>query len=265
MPKLSILDRYTKLSFPSSLVKKFMVSEIKNKSYVIDTVKEKNDKKDDKKEDNKTEKDKEIQFISVSNSHLIITKLIESLINYLITESVLYKTKSNVGLYELQYRDIETAIYKNNELKENFIYSVFNYQSDIHYEVIDNKELVKYLNDMDNNVKVENDAINFIQYLINCYCCKFIKIAYSIMKEYNKIRINSSIIKICLNVMFSGKYYCRIIKETEEMVSMIDSFREEKKQENEKKKEDKTGGNGEIKNEEEKEKEKGEDNSNGEK
>ncbi len=57
------------------------------------------------------------------------------------------------------------------------------------------------------------------------------------MKEYNKIRINSSIIKICLNVMFSGKYYCRIIKETEEMVSMIDSFREEKKQENEKKKE----------------------------
>ena len=40
MPKLSILDRYTKLSFPSSLVKKFMVSEIKNKSYVIDTAKE---------------------------------------------------------------------------------------------------------------------------------------------------------------------------------------------------------------------------------
>ena len=63
----------------------------------------------------------------------LFTKLIESLINYLITESVLYKTKSNVGLYELQYRDIETAIYKNNELKENFIYSVFNYQSDIHY------------------------------------------------------------------------------------------------------------------------------------
>ena len=113
---------------------------------------------------------------------------------------------------------------------------------------------------MDNNVKVENDAINFIQYLINCYCCKFIKIAYSIMKEYNKIRINSSIIKICLNVMFSGKYYCRIIKETEEMVSMIDSFREEKKQENEKKKEDKTGGNGESKNAEV-----GEDNSNVEK
>ena len=55
MPKLSILDRYTKLSFPSSLVKKFMVSEIKNKSYVIDTVK---DQKNDKKEDNKTEKDK---------------------------------------------------------------------------------------------------------------------------------------------------------------------------------------------------------------
>ena len=263
MPKLSILDRYTKLSFPSSLVKKFMVSEIKNKSYVIDTVKEKNDKL---KKDDKTEKDdkeiKEVQFISVSNSHLIITKLIESLINYLITESVLYKTKSNVGLYELQYRDIETAIYKNNELKENFIYSVFNYQSDIHYEVIDNKELVKYLNDIDNNVKVENDTINFIQYLINCYCCKFIKIAYSIMKEYNKIRINSSIIKICLNVMFSGKYYCRIIKETEEMVSMIDSFREEKKQENEKKKEDKRG-NGESKNTEEKEEQ--EDNSNGEK
>lgn len=235
MPKLSVLDRYTKLSFPSSLVKKFMVSEIKNKSYVIDNVKD--DKKDTK------EDKKEIQFISVSNSHLIITKLIESLINYLITESVLYKTKSNVGLYELQYRDIETAIYKNNELKENFIYSVFNYQSDIHYEVIDNKELIKYLNDIDNNVKVENDAINFIQYLINCYCCKFIKIAYSIMKEYNKIRINSSIIKICLNVMFNGKYYCRIIKETEEMVSLIDSFREEKKQENEKKKEDKFGGN----------------------
>lgn len=235
MPKLSVLDRYTKLSFPSSLVKKFMVSEIKNKSYVIDNVKD--DKKDIK------EDKKEIQFISVSNSHLIITKLIESLINYLITESVLYKTKSNVGLYELQYIDIETAIYKNNELKENFIYSVFNYQSDIHYEVIDNKELIKYLNDIDNNVKVENDAINFIQYLINCYCCKFIKIAYSIMKEYNKIRINSSIIKICLNVMFNGKYYCRIIKETEEMVSLIDSFREEKKQENEKKKEDKIGGN----------------------
>ena len=239
MPKLSVLDRYTKLSFPSSLVKKFMVSEIKNKSYVIDNVKD--DKKDTKED--KTENKKEIQFISVSNSHLIITKLIESLINYLITESVLYKTKSNVGLYELQYRDIETAIYKNNELKENFIYSVFNYQSDIHYEVIDNKELIKYLNDIDNNVKVENDAINFIQYLINCYCCKFIKIAYSIMKEYNKIRINSSIIKICLNVMFNGKYYCRIIKETEEMVSLIDSFREEKKQENEKKKEDKFGGN----------------------
>lgn len=242
MPKLSVLDRYTKLSFPSSLVKKFMVSEIKNKSYVIDNVKE--DKKDTK--ENKTENKREIQFISVSNSHLIITKLIESLINYLITESVLYKTKSNVGLYELQYRDIETAIYKNNELKENFIYSVFNYQPDIHYEVIDNKELIKYLNDIDNNVKVENDAINFIQYLINCYCCKFIKIAYSIMKEYNKIRINSSIIKICLNVMFNGKYYCRIIKETEEMVSMIDTFREEKKQENEKKKEDKIGGNGEV-------------------
>lgn len=262
MPKLSILDRYTKLSFPSSLVKKFMVSEIKNKSYVIDTVKEKNDKL---KKDDKTEKDdkeiKEVQFISISNSHLIITKLIESLINYLITESVLYKTKSNVGLYELQYRDIETAIYKNNELKENFIYSVFNYQSDIHYEVIDNKELVKYLNDIDNNVKVENDAINFIQYLINCYCCKFIKIAYSIMKEYNKIRINSSIIKICLNVMFSGKYYCRIIKETEEMVSMIDSFREEKKQENEKKKEDKRGNGGD----EEVKESKNEDNSNSEK
>lgn len=262
MPKLSILDRYTKLSFPSSLVKKFMVSEIKNKSYVIDTVKEKNDKL---KKDDKTEKDnkeiKEVQFISVSNSHLIITKLIESLINYLITESVLYKTKSNVGLYELQYRDIETAIYKNNELKENFIYSVFNYQSDIHYEVIDNKELVKYLNDIDNNVKVENDAINFIQYLINCYCCKFIKIAYSIMKEYNKIRINSSIIKICLNVMFSGKYYCRIIKETEEMVSMIDSFREEKKQENEKKKEDKRGNGGD----EEVKESMNEDNSNSEK
>lgn len=241
MPKLSILDRYTKLSFPSSLVKKFMVSEIKNKSYVINNVKD--DKKDKLVNEDKTENKKEIQFISVSNSHLIITKLIESLINYLITESVLYKTKSNVGLYELQYRDIETAIYKNNELKENFIYSVFNYQPDIHYEVIDNKELIKYLNDIDNNVKVENDAINFIQYLINCYCCKFIKIAYSIMKEYNKIRINSSIIKICLNVMFNGKYYCRIIKETEEMVSLIDTFREEKKQENEKKKEDKIGGN----------------------
>ena len=263
MPKLSILDRYTKLSFPSSLVKKFMVSEIKNKSYVIDNVKD--DKKDKLAKENKTEKDdkKEIQFISVSNSHLIITKLIESLINYLITESVLYKTKSNVGLYELQYRDIETAIYKNNELKENFIYSVFNYQPDIHYEVIDNKELIKYLNDIDNNVKVENDAINFIQYLINCYCCKFIKIAYSIMKEYNKIRINSSIIKICLNVMFNGKYYCRIIKETEEMVSLIDTFREEKKQENEKKKEDKIEGNngGEEDNKESK----NEDISNGEK
>lgn len=247
MPKLSILDRYTKLSFPSSLIKKFMTAEIKNKLCVIENVK---DQKNDKiKKDDKTEKD-EVQFISVSNSHLIITKLIESLINYLITESVLYKTKSNVGLYELQYRDIETAIYKNNELKENFIYSVFNYQSDIHYEVIDNKELIKYLNDIDNNIKVENDAINFIQYLINCYCCKFIKIAYSIMKEYNKIRINSSIIKICLNVMFSGKYYCRIIKETEEMVSMIDSFREEKKQENEKKKEDKNIG-GDDKNKEE--------------
>lgn len=264
MPKLSILDRYTKLSFPSSLVKKFMVSEIKNKSYVIDTIKEKNNKL---KKDDKTEKDdkeiKEVQFISVSNSHLIITKLIESLINYLITESVLYKTKSNVGLYELQYRDIETAIYKNNELKENFIYSVFNYQSDIHYEVIDNKELVKYLNDIDNNIKVENDAINFIQYLINCYCCKFIKIAYSIMKEYNKIRINSSIIKICLNVMFNGKYYYRIIKETEEMVSMIDSFREEKKQENEKKKKDKNeviNGGGDIG-----DKKETEDNSNSEK
>ena len=62
--------------------------------------------------------------------------------------------------------------------------------------------------------------------------------------------------------MFSGKYYCRIIKETEEMVSMIDSFREEKKQDNEKKKEDKRG-NGESKNEEEKKE--GEDNSNVEK
>ena len=49
MPKLSILDRYTKLSFPSSLVKKFMVSEIKNKSYVIDTAKEKNDKNKERK------------------------------------------------------------------------------------------------------------------------------------------------------------------------------------------------------------------------
>lgn len=215
MPKLSSIDSFTKLSFPSSLIKKFMNSEIERKNYSI--------------------KGKEEQLISIGNSQLIITKSIEALISYIITEARLHLTKTNLGLYELQYIDIENAIYKNDELRENFLNVVLKYDKNIHYLVIDNKELINYLDTVDKNVKINNDVINFIQYLINYYCCEFLRIAFIVMKEYNKLRINSTIITICWNVMFIGKYHTRLMKDMEEMVNMIDNFKEEKRKEKEEK------------------------------
>lgn len=213
MVKLTSIDRFTKLSFPSSLLKKFMISEIQNKKYTIG-------------ENN----------ISVGNSHLILTKSIESLLSFIISEATIYLTKSNVGLYELHCKDIIDAIYKSPELSDNFLSIVLKYDKDVHYCVIDNKELLKFLDTIDNNIKIDIDAINFIQYLINRMICSFMKTAYYIMKEYNKIRINGTIIRICWNVIFVGKYHDRLIKEMEEMIGMIDDFREKNKEEKEEKK-----------------------------
>lgn len=228
MPKLSTLDISSKLLIPSSFIKKFLKNEIQLNNYVINI-------KDEKKEDKKKDKN----YISVGNSQYVLTKSIETMIKFIISETIIDLNKSKLGLYELSYIDIENAIYKNDELKNNFLSLILNYNSDIQYNVLENKDLINFIDSINENMKINIDAINFIQYLINYYCCRFLKIAYVVMNEYNKLRINSTIITICWKIMFIGRYQERIIKEMENIIRIIDKIRKEKK---DKKEEEKQNG-----------------------
>lgn len=220
MPKLNKQDEYTKLNIPSSIIKRFMNDIIDKQSYQISTI----DTKD--KEHPITKK----QNISICSSYLIITASVESLISYIITEASLFiNSKSNDGLYELTYDDIETAIYKNDELRENFLKIIQCYNKNLNFNVIENKILNDFIDKIDKNIKLNKNVINFLQYLINYYCCEFLRISYSIMIEFNKLRITSSIIKSCWNIMFIGKYNARLMKEFEEKIMLIDKFKEERK------------------------------------
>lgn len=207
--KLSAIDKFTNLKFSSVLIKKFLLSEIQTKQYKL---------KDD-------------LFISLCNSQIIITKIIDILISYVINEASLNISKSKLGLYDMHYEDIENAIYKNKELKMNFLNVLLSYDNKIHYGVIEDKQLLSFLDMINLNIKVNKDALNFIQYLINYICCEFLRISFNVMKEMHKIRINSSIIKICFNIMFIGDFNKRLIKELEDMIGLIDKYKEINKEE----------------------------------
>jgi len=232
MPKLSTIDDISKLTIPSIYIKKFLKNEIQIKEYKIF-----DDKKDDKKEDN---------FISIGNSQYVLSKSIELMISYLINESIIFMDKGDLGLYDLSFKDIKNAIYQNNELLDNFKELLFDYKPEMNYNVLENKDLISFIDKINKNIKIQNSAINFLQYLINYYCCKFLYYSYCIMKEFNRMRINSSIISICWNILFKGKYHDRIFKEMEEIIALIDTFKKEKKEKDEEKKNKKEEENKKI-------------------
>ena len=91
MPKLSTLDLNSKLLIPSFIIKKFLKNEIKLKNYTI------NIKDDDKKK-------KDNNYISIGNSQYVLTKSIESMINYIISETIIDLKKGNLGLYFLRQK-----------------------------------------------------------------------------------------------------------------------------------------------------------------
>ena len=211
MPKSSI-DILTNLNFPSSQVKKFLKTEIQIKNYKVGE-----------------------NYISIGNSQHVLTKSIESLIYCIIDESIIYLTKSNMGLYELKFKDISSAIYQNEELKENFLSLLLKYNKDLHYSVVNNKDLSLFIDNINKNIKINNDVINFIQYLINYYCCSFLKYSYIIMINFHRTRINSMIIKICWSILFVGKFHDRLFKELEDTIKSITDYKEKEAKEKESK------------------------------
>jgi hypothetical protein len=181
----------TNLYFNTSLVKKYM----KNK--ICSDVKE------------IIKKDK-VTKVSVGNSYISLTSYIEILVFNIMEKTILNIEKDNNGLFTIFYNDIENTIYKNQDLKNNFVKYIHQYDKTIDYSNIFyfNQKIIKDYIDLKfgKSINISNDGISFISFILIKTMNDLIDSSYIIMKYYNKCQMNARLIILSASIIFNGEF-----------------------------------------------------------
>ena len=158
-------------------------------------------------------KDK-INKIGISTSYIPIAIFTEYLIDYLIKNTMENNDNDFNGLTEIKFIKLENLIYKDKEIRKNFIHYLYEYNSKENYKangLINFKIINQYISKkISKSLKLDNDYMNFLCFVLNKSINQIINISVNILQFTKKTYIKSDIIKFVISILYTGEFYDKI-------------------------------------------------------
>lgn len=160
-----------------------------------------------------SKKDK-INKIGISTSYIPIAIFTEYLIDYLIKNTMENNDNDFNGLTEIKFIKLENLIYKDKEIRKNFIHYLYEYNSKENYKangLINFKIINQYISKkISKSLKLDNDYMNFLCFVLNKSINQIINISVNILQFTKKTYIKSDIIKFVISILYNGEFYDKI-------------------------------------------------------
>lgn len=181
------------------------------------------------KETNETHKKKP----NISLSHVALAVCTEKMVIRLLTSVNKQQTPNETtGLIRVSEFDFQTAIITDYDLRTFFGQPPYNYDSTSHYELaVDKKEMTALINGVGRKLFIDDNAMNFLQYLIKRFCDKLIHIAILFVQHSKKRTVSPIAIYHAVQVSFIGSpsdgFSCYLIKELDRVILELKDEKDE--------------------------------------
>ena len=240
---LNNMMRRTNLYFNTTQIKKYIITKINNENMTISK-----NIIDKEHPENKERKDINI---SCGNSIFALSALMDTILQYIMNEVIKNIEKNDIGLYDVKYNMIEKEIYKNNDMRYNFINYILSFnEKNINYTglfIFNDKVIRDFIDERyTKTIKLDNKSINFFSYILIDVLNEIVNNAYILMKYYDKTQMNSNIILHICMIKFKGDFMNTIKIRLEDTMNLIEQINEENRKLNEKKKKKEENNNNKI-------------------
>lgn len=150
-----------------------------------------------------------LRRINVGNSYITVVSFIEQLICSLIEKAIINIKKDTDGLFTIHANDMENTIYRNDDLKNNFIKYIHQFDNSINYGELFcfNTKIIKGFidNKFGKGVDLSNDCVSFISYIIIKTVNDIITTSCEIIKFNKRSQLNAKLIISAINIIFNGE------------------------------------------------------------
>lgn len=193
--KINKIMNMFNLTINTSYIKKYIKDKLDSENLIVE-----------KKETFITRKWK----IGVSTSYIPIIIFTEKLIDFIVNNTIEDSENDFNGLIELKYLKLENLFYKNRVLRNSFINLLFSYDKNENYKIknpINFKIVNHYINTkISKSIKLDNDYMNFLCYVINKSIDQIIYTAINILIFIKKVNLKPEIIKFAISILFKEFY-----------------------------------------------------------
>jgi len=236
----------TNLYFNTTQIKKYVISKINNENMSISKI--------IINKEHPENKEKKDVNITCGNSIYALSALMDLVVYYIMDKvSKNNDIKENeLGIKNISYEMIEKEIYKNNDMRYNFLNYILTFnENKINYTglFIFNEKVIREFvdNKFTKRIKLDNKSINFLSYILIDILNETINNAYILMKYYDKTQMNLNIILHICMIKFKGEFLNTIKIRLEDTMKLIEQINEENRKLNEEKNNKKEDEEKEIK------------------
>ena len=189
---------------------------------------------------------KEPKFISCSNSFIALTRLVEVIINDIISNTLPKCKKNDFDLYVMTYDGINCSIITDPNLHNNYYKYISSFNSLNNYiaELAPFNYINEYIKVEYEKVMVEKKAFNFLSFIVVSVLNEILYTMSCIIKFTHKSCFNVEMVSAVCEIIFKDNLKSILITKLDETNTLYKQYKEKLREEAAKKKE---GENKDIK------------------
>lgn len=143
---------------------------------------------------------------NISLAHVVLAISVEKMIIRLLNSvNKQQSPDKTTGLIKVSEYDLQNAIITDYDLRTFYGHPPYSYDRTSHYELsVDRKEFIALINNVGRNLFIDDNALNFLHYLIKRYCDQLIHIAILFVQHSKKRTVSPIAIIHAIEVSFMG-------------------------------------------------------------
>ena len=233
--KTNKLTTNINLNINVNIIKQYIQKYIKLNNLKSSDYKKPNNNLEHQPEINETS-DEDHKYISVGNSHVTITSLVEQIINQLISDSIVSAEKNNTGLYIINYDRLRFSLLTVPNLKDNFMKYDYGYDHQINYSEILSPNYNYMINYIDKihpkSIHIIESGINYINYILIRLINDILNAMKCILLYNKKTFFNAKMVIVACSILLTNPLQSTINVKLEETIGFYTEFLKEIKQNN---------------------------------